>query len=144
MSNSFAPVKILSIAPIKEEVAAVLSTDVLNDLYRRALIALRAFGEHDPRIPPFLGLSQTRCKELLNSEEFKQVKEENEGKIVCWTKHEIIARLCVEAENAPKSADKINALKLLMEYRGMASSQAPMTFNQIVNRYSGKRSNIPV
>jgi hypothetical protein len=113
------------------------SSDQLNDIKRRLLIAINAYGTHDiPRIVSFVGaLTGKQVKELLDSDpEVVAVIKKRE--MVCFTKPEIVARLCIEAETARSSKDRIAALTKLMEYRGMAAPEGgSKTFSRMVLKF---------
>ena len=114
---------------------AKIKTDFFDSKKRRILIALHAYGIDDPRIQAFLGMSRQDLLNILNTDqEIKEAIKNNE--VPCWTQAEIIARMCVEAETAQRSAERITALNKLMEYRGLVAPEGgSRTFSRTVLKF---------
>lgn len=113
-----------------------LKTDALNSLERRILIALYTYGTHDlNRAASWVGLSKDELCEIVRKS--KNIKNSVEsGEIPCWTKAELISRLCVEAETAPKASERITAITKLMEFRGLATPEGgARSFTRTIARF---------
>lgn len=127
------PAEVELIEQKSEEI--VLSTDQWEEIKRRFLIALNAYGKHDlSRIAAFINVSKNKINELMNDETIKTALKNNE--IPCWTKAEIISKLCVESEIARSSRDKITALSKLMEFRSMALPEGgSRNFTRVISKF---------
>lgn len=110
-----------------------LPTDSLDALCRRVLIGINAYGLHDPRIVGFTGLDRQQIDKLIKTPEMKKLLDS--GVTPCWTKAELISRLCVEAETASASKDRIAAITKLMEYRSIGQTDH-VDFSQLIEGYS--------
>ncbi len=112
-----------------------LTGDDKSALIRKCIIGIHTYGKDDSRLPSFLGLSKAQTKELVEREEVQQSI--SNGEVICWTKAEIIARLAVEADRAPKASERILALTKLMEYRGLAAPEGGARgFERIIQRFN--------
>ena len=105
-----------------------LPSDDFDQLKRRILIALHTYGLHNlHQVASFIGGRWTKeaVSKLLESKEGEWYKKElaDPNKTPCWTKAELISRLCVEAETASSPKDRINAICKLMEFRGLAAPE---------------------
>ena len=116
---------------VMEKGAVEKRIDNLEAIERKVLIGLSAYGKHNIRqIAAFANISTSWVEDILSKEEWKSEE------IPCWTKAEIIARLCVESEVASRPQDRIAALSKLMEYRGLLDQQKTSnTFNQLIQSY---------
>jgi hypothetical protein len=113
-----------------------LKTDSLNQLERRILIALHTYGLHDlSRAAQWTGLSEDELISELRTNKNIRNSIENE-EIPCWTKAELISRLCVEAETAPRANERITAITKLMEFRGLAAPEGgAKSFTRTIARF---------
>ena len=114
------------VAPEKQFIS-----DHLPQIKRKLAIAILAFGD-SPKVWQFVGIPKTEFEKLRNDPEVKNAI----AKGCCWTREEIVARLCVEAENAPKSQERLAALRMLMEYRGIAAPEgSARSFSRILGQF---------
>ena len=114
-----------------------LTTDQINYLKRRIIIGINTYGIHNlSAVASFVGsLSMKEIKDLIEKDnELRDSIEQ--GKIVCWTKAELIARLCIEAETASRSQDRINAITKIMEFRGLTKPEGgERSFSRVVTQF---------
>lgn len=131
---NISPVEIVaerSIQPTEQP----LSSDTKTAMVRKVIIGIHTYGADDNRLISFTGLSRTQLKVIIESEEVQQSIKM--GEVVCWTKAEIIARLAIEADRAPKASERILALTKLMEYRGLAAPEGGARgFERIIQRFN--------
>ena len=114
------------VAPEKQFIS-----DHLPQIKRKLAIAILAFGD-SPKVWQFVGVPKTEYEKLKNDPEVRNAIEKG----CCWTREEIVARLCVEAENAPKSQERLAALRMLMEYRGIAAPEGgARSFSRILGQF---------
>ena len=114
------------VAPEKQFIS-----DHLPQIKRKLAIAILAFGD-SPKTWQFVGIPKTEFEKLRNDPEVRNAIEKG----CCWTREEIVARLCVEAENAPKSQERLAALRMLMEYRGIAAPEGgARSFSRILGQF---------
>lgn len=121
-----------------------LPCDSLDPLKRRILIAIHTYGmnSHEglKQIAAFCDIPLSVISQL--------VKETTEGKnnwlssalkegiVPCFSKAELISRLCIEAENASSSKDRINAVSKLMEFRGLTAPEGgAKSFQRIAMKF---------
>lgn len=115
-----------------------LPTDQLDSIYRRVLIGIHAYGLHDNRLPGFCGLLPSQLKNIINSSEVQEALKS--GITPCWTKAELISRMCVEAETAKSNKDRILALTKLMEYRSVVAPEGgARSFTRVIGRFGRGR-----
>ena len=131
------------IQPIQEK-PNELTTDQISYIKRRIIIGLNTYGIHNlSAVSNFVGgLSLVQVKHLIeNDSEIKNAI--NDGSIVCWSKAELIARLCIEAETASRSQDRINAITKIMEFRGLTRPEGgAQSFQRIVAQFIKKPQEI--
>ena len=114
--------------------------DELDPLKRKLLMAAAVYGIENPR------KIANQCEIPLSVVE--QVIENKNGEsnwfhdslrkndINCFTKAELVARLCIEAENGKTGKDRIAALTKLMEFRGMTVPEGgARSFSRTVLRF---------
>ena len=113
-----------------------LPSDHLDSIKRKVLIGIKAFGIHQPAmIAGYAGISSKQYEEIINESEIQEILK-NPDLMPCLTKGEILAMLSIEAQNSPKGGDRIAALKLLMEFRGLAAPEGgAKSFARIVQRF---------
>lgn len=116
--------------PLKERSEQLeLNSDNLDSLKRRVAIAILAFGDNDSRISAWLG---RELGELRNDPEV--IRAIKDG--ACLTQAEIAARLSIIADTANQDKDRLTALKLLMEYRGIAAPEGgSRSFSRTIMRF---------
>lgn len=113
------------------------TSDGLTPYQRRVVIAVNAYGMHNlSQAASFVGnLSAKELRELVEKDENIKNALQN-GEVPCFTKAELVSRLCVEAETANKASDKINAITKLMEFRGLAAPEGgSRNFSRTVMRF---------
>ena len=111
-----------------------LPTDQMESIYRRVLIGIHAYGLHDNRLASFCGLLPAQLKNIIASEEIQKALKE--GVTPCWTKAELVSRLCVEAESAPTPRDRILAITKLMEFRSVTAPEGgARSFTRVIGRF---------
>ena len=118
-----------------------LPTDQLDTIHRRVLIGIQAYGLHDSRLASFCGLLPAQLKKIIDSKEIQDALKS--GITPCWTKAELISRLCVEAETAKEAKTRILAITKLMEYRSITSPEGgARSFTRVIGRFgrSGRPS----
>lgn len=112
-------------------------TDQLTEIKRRIVIGIRTYGSHNlSQVSSFVGqISKQQIEKLLKEDGELQDILKND-KTVCWTKSELIARLCLEAETAQAPKDRINAISKLMEFRGISAPEGgSRNFARLVTRF---------
>jgi hypothetical protein len=148
--------EVISLSPVKQGEGEVLiyqeitpskgetqlPCDALDPLKRRILIAVHTYGINSQQglkqIASFCDIPLQVVRDLVNG-----IKENNwlgeelkKGTIPCFTKAELIARLCVEAENAIAPKDRINSIGKLMEFRGLTAPEGgSKSFQRIAMKF---------
>ena len=117
-------IEIINETPLKIEKELICKTDTIDPYKRRVLIAINTYGLHNlSAAASYIGnLTTKELRNLIETDEEIQ-KALREGEIPCFTKAELISRLCVEADTAQKSQDRIKAIEALMEFRGLAAPE---------------------
>jgi hypothetical protein len=127
----------LTLAVEKEEAdkknEIILDSDQLESQTRHILIAATAFGTHQlNEIAVFAGCTVTRAREVIKEKE----KEIQDG-IHCLTKGELVAKLSILATRAGKDADKLTAIKMLMDFRGLSAPEGgSRSFKRTVMKFA--------
>lgn len=133
-------------APEKNEVEITLTeqqptelalpTDQMDSVKRRLLIAFHAFGPVSiGRIAVFAGLDVKQAKKILDEPEMREAIAKQ--LIPCWTGAELISRVAVLAETARRDGDRLQAIKMLMEYRSMAAPEGgSRSFKRIAAKFA--------
>lgn len=134
LGNKTNDFEIEQVQELKNEIT--LPTDHLDAIKRKVLIGIKAFGIYQPTlIAGYAGISSRHYDEVMNDSEIIEILK-NPDIIPCLTKGEILAMLSVEAQNSPKGADRISAMKLLMEFRGLTAPEgAAKSFARIVGKF---------
>ena len=126
---------------IKQKGEVALPCDALDPLKRRILIAVHTYGinSHNSlkQIAAFCDLPLEVVNKIVEGKDRNWLgKELAEGTIPCFTKAELIARLCVEAENAVAPKDRINSISKLMEFRGLTAPEGgSKSFQRIAMKF---------
>ena len=114
-----------------------LKTDSLNNLERRILIAINVYGLHDlEKASQWVGgiTEEELINELKENQNIRNAIKNEE--IACWTRAELIGRLCIEAESAPRAGERIAAVTKLMEFRGLATPEGgARSFTRTIARF---------
>ena len=137
-------VEVLVYSEISPKGEVQLPCDSLDPLKRRILIAVHTYGINShsaiKQIATFCDIPTQVIQELV--EGAKRVPPNwlgaalSEQIVPCFTKPEIISRLCIEAENANSPKDRINSLTKLMEFRGLTAPEGgSKSFQRIAMRF---------
>lgn len=96
-----------------------LAADELDSLTRHILIGATAYGIHRlPAIVAYSGATEKQVREVI-----EEYREEIKEGTYCLTKSELVAKLSILSTTANKDADKLTAIKLLMDYRGLSAPE---------------------
>lgn len=114
-----------------------LESDNLDIIRRKAIMAAHYFGLNKIKeISLFSGIDSKKVRELIEDHQSWLYKATQNGMIACFSKAEIIARLCMEAENALASKDRLTALTKIMEFRGYTAPEGgAKSFSRIAMRF---------
>ena len=119
-----------------------LPCDALDPLKRRFLIAVHTYGINSSsslkQIAAFCDLPLEVVNKIIDGSKTRNwlTEELEKGTIPCFTKAELIARLCVEAENAIAPKDRINSISKLMEFRGLTAPEGgSKSFQRIAMKF---------
>ena len=127
---------------IKQKGEVALPCDALDPLKRRILIAVHTYGINSSsslkQIAAFCDLPLEVVNKIIDGSKTRNwlTEELEKGTIPCFTKAELIARLCVEAENAIAPKDRINSISKLMEFRGLTAPEGgSKSFQRIAMKF---------
>lgn len=93
-------------------------SDNLEAQKRRFAVAYLAYCGDTAKIRR-TGFTDVEIQKYLKDPGVKEALEKG----ACWTREEIVAKISMEAEMAPRPQDRLNALRMLMEYRGISEPQ---------------------
>ena len=116
-----------------------LASDEMEPIKRRILIGIHTYGQGGIReIASYINQSVEWTKKYIKDNE-KEIKEwlSDSSRTPCLTKAELVSRLCVEAETAATTKDRIASIKLLMDFRGLTSDGGSKSFARIAMRFAG-------
>ena len=106
-------------------------SDNLEAQKRRFAICYLSYSGEQAKIRR-AGFSNEEIAKYLKDREVQEAIEKG----ACWTRTEIIAKISMEAEMAPRPQDRLNALRMLMEYRGIAEPQGgARSFDRLVMQF---------
>ena len=108
-------------------------------------IYLNVYGLHDlERAAQWIGgiTEEELIHELKTNENIRDAIKNEE--ITCWTRAELIGRLCIEAESAPRAGERIAAVTKLMEFRGLATPEGgARSFTRTIARFRKSSNGLP-
>lgn len=127
-------IQAIELEEAKERNEVILPSDQQDSQLRHILIAATAYGIHRHNdIALFAGCTVTHVKEQLAKPEI--IKQINEG-THCLTKSELLAKLSVIATKSQTDNNKLTAIKMLMDYRGMTAPEGgSRSFKRTVQRF---------
>jgi hypothetical protein len=120
-------ITIIPAAPVEKQFAA----DNLEAQKRKFAIAYLAFSGDRAKVRR-AGFTDEEISKYLRDPEVQDAFEKG----ATWTREEIVAKISMEAEFAQRPQDRLNALRMLMEYRGISEPQGgARSFERIMMNY---------